>query len=181
MEKQIDKETINLFFAKLAIFLNKLFPGVFVLEIFFERGFFSNPPSNYIELILFVIWCVVLSVPFNFLQPPSVEFWHNDVREIIEKKGNTKYLTFENDREKLGDMLERIILVFILLKLSLTYFILKLISFYFAIDNYIGIPDIVWKYIISIILITFLSWPLGFLYTFVMKKLLFKYYYIKIK
>jgi hypothetical protein len=181
MEKILDKEAINLLLAKLSIFLNKLFPGVFIMEIFFQRGYLSTPPISFIDLILYIIWCVVLSVPFNFLQPPCVEFWFNDVRETIEKKENTKHLKYECDKEKLGDMHERIILGFILLKLSLTYFILNLISFCCVVDNYIEIPGIIWKYALSMVIITFLSWPFGFFYTLVIKWLMLKYYYPRIK
>jgi hypothetical protein len=181
MENKVNKETIKLFFEKLAHFINYIFPGLFILELFFHKGFFSNQPETLIGGILFGFWCIIFSIPYHFIQPFSVEnIFINLELESINKK-IIKEGDFSPSEDELEDLQAAVELGFILLKILLTYFIYKFICYYFVFDNYFDIDQNIWKFLLTITSMITLSYPFGYIYSATMKFYFIKYLTTKLK
>lgn len=41
-----------------------ILPGLIVLEFVFSRGLFHKVPVNWIEFVLFLLWCIIFSLPY---------------------------------------------------------------------------------------------------------------------
>ncbi len=115
-----------------------------------------------------MIWCAILSIPFNFLNPPSVE----DFDEYVIEKFCEKYNVTENGKDKLSenndldDAIEHITLGFISIKLFLTYIVYKLlIVIDFPCSKLIEIPINILQLIITLPIVFIVSYPIGFIYT----------------
>jgi hypothetical protein len=60
---------------------------VFILEVFFKKGYFSRPPENLFEFLLFCFWAFVLSIPFNLFDVYSTKTLYQTVRtNVIDAK-----------------------------------------------------------------------------------------------
>lgn len=62
---ELSNTTIKTLLSKLSSVLIVLFPGMVVLEFVCSLGLFSGGICNLFSFILFLIWAVVLSIPFN--------------------------------------------------------------------------------------------------------------------
>jgi hypothetical protein len=69
----LDEKSIKIFSQKLFIALNFSLPGIFVLELFFKKGIFSNSPQTLYEFTLLILWAFILSLPYNIIDVYSIE------------------------------------------------------------------------------------------------------------
>lgn len=179
MASNINKETVNLLFNKLAKLLCSFFPGMVVLELFFHKGLFSNNVMSFTEFILFVVWCGIFSVPYNFFHPNSVENFMDTFKQLMCKKNNITEeqldSVLDKDSDFLDDLNEYFELGFIIVKLFLTYIVYKLLL-YFSIPSVsiINIPISILQLFISIPVTLLLSYPFGFIYAWFCKKMIVK-------
>lgn len=177
MNNKLNKESIDLMFDKLASFINYIFPGLFVLELFFNKGFFSKQPETIMEGILFLIWCIVLSIPYHFIQPFSIYNFFNDITNELLRRRIVTNDDIAVDDDKFDDLKAHFEMIFIMLKILSIFFIYKLICFYWISCNYIGINQSIWKYICCHILMTIISYPVAFIYAILFRKILISYIY----
>ncbi|MBI5393260.1 hypothetical protein HZA96_05305 [Candidatus Woesearchaeota archaeon] len=47
-------------------------PGVIILEVVFQKGLFHNLPNNWFALIIYLIWAIIISIPYFNM---STIFW----------------------------------------------------------------------------------------------------------
>lgn len=170
MEPKMYKETLNLFFNKLAILFNSFFPGMVILELFFKKGYFSNPPVDIFSFLLFLVWCGILSIPYNIVHPMSIEKFSDKLLRVASEKYNLTESDLEEamnkDEEEWDDIIEEFNLVFTLIKLVLTYVVYKaLLIIAFPSFLIFNIPDVIIQFITSLILTTIFSYPIGYIYS----------------
>lgn len=182
METNVNKETLHLFFAKLAKLFNSFFPGMVILELFFKKGYFSTPPDNIFSFFLFLIWCGILSVPYHFIQPFSIENFNDNLLKLVCEKFKVSKLELEKktdkeSEEKLDDLKEEFTLGFILIKLVCTYVIFKyLLAFTFPSIIILKIPIVIIQLIITLFLVILVSYPVGYIYSRIFLFLIKKYF-----
>lgn len=78
----INKESFNLISNQIYHLLNYTVPGIFLLEIINGIGLFSKTPSNLFEFTLYLIWSLILSIPFNIIDIFTIE---NFVKKCLKK------------------------------------------------------------------------------------------------
>lgn len=185
METKVNKEILHLFFAKLAKLFNSFFPGMVILELFFNKGYFSTPPDNIFSFFLFVIWCGIFSVPYHFIQPFSIENFRDNLLKLVCEKFEVSKLDFEKNmdketEEKWDDIMEEFTLGFILVKLACTYVIFKyLLAISFPSIIILGMPIMIIQLIITLFLVILVSYPVGYIYSKIFLFLVKKYYLTK--
>ena len=174
MENKINRETVNLFSNKLAKLFNNFFPGIVVLELFFKRGYFSNQPVNVFDFILYLFWCGILSIPYNFIQPTRVATL---IRTLINKipKSNMTKEQINEENEFTYDAQEYVELGFVLLKILLTYLVYKLLLIFSVSPSLIGINPSVMLMCICIIITLILSYPVAVIYAYILERFFSKY------
>jgi hypothetical protein len=171
MKTEINNEVINTIFNKLAKLFNSFLPGIIILELFFKIGLFSNSPSNIFNFVLYVIWCGIISVMYNSIQPNSVSlFSYIFKKEMFEKYDFDKDADVE---ELVDDLQEHVTLGFLLLKLSITYILYYIVQL-IPLTSFIDIPLNIIQLIVVLILTILISYPIGFLYKAYMKRDFFK-------
>jgi hypothetical protein len=179
MASNINKETVNLLFDKLAKLFNYFFPGMVILELFFHKGLFSNSIMNLPSFILFIVWAGIFSVPYNFRHPNCIENFTDNFKTILCKKNN---LTIEQldeviDKEPdtfdhLDDIIE---LGYILIMLLITYLVYKVLLFYnFPANTIINIPINIIQLLITFPLTYLLSNPFGRIYAYMCRRMVIK-------
>ena len=68
---------------KSAQILKSILPGLIVLEVVFDRGFFSVIPNDIYSFILFLIWAIFLSIPFHTFPPYDVDFFLENITKEL--------------------------------------------------------------------------------------------------
>ena len=64
---KISEETVSIVNRNISLFAALIFPGIFFLEVFFEKGLMSGGINNVYEFILYLIWALIISVPFFYI------------------------------------------------------------------------------------------------------------------
>ena len=172
MNIPFNNETIKLIYNKIALFFNLFFPGIVVMDLFFQRGLFSNLPENIYSFILYLLWCAILSLPFTFYMPKSVETFMSELIKYCCEKAEIEKKYFDDEinknqetKEDLNNLSEKFSLSFILITLFLMYIVLKLLVYYnFPNSEYINIPVNVMQFIITFIVVYILRYPVGMIY-----------------
>jgi hypothetical protein len=169
MKTTINSETITLFFDKLAQFFNNFFPGIIILELFFDIGIFSNPPTNIFTFILYVVWCGILSIPFRWLVPSNIDFFVPRLqKELLKKDLLDEDSIDKNSRKDAGEEFE---LGFIIIKLIITIILYYLII-QLPITPFCGIPTTIINLTIVLFAMSIISYLLSFPYAACFKKIL---------
>jgi hypothetical protein len=102
-----NKETIKLFKEKLATILVNLFPGLLILELFFNYGFFHNNINNLYSFILYLIYGFSISIIFDFLFSISLyDYIERKARNYFKKANKTIPDDFEEFIKPKGDDFE---------------------------------------------------------------------------
>jgi hypothetical protein len=181
METKINKELVNLFFSKLAKLFKYFFPGIVLLELFFKQGLFSTPPSNIYSFFIYLFWCGILSLPFHLIQPSCIDSFFNNLLAFISKTRNIEKTILEamfKGKDESEDELEEFELGFILIKLFLMYIIYKLLNIILMSDlKFIGISGIILKLFINIIIVSVLSYPIGYIYSVICMRIIRSRFY----
>jgi hypothetical protein len=167
MDPKISKETVNLFFDKLSKLLNNVFPGMVVLEIFFHKGFFSVTPNTISEFILFLVWSIILSAPYNFLPPFSIANFYDDFLRFASKSLSVKKEIIQSsftDDER-DNFKEETSFGFIIIQLFVTYLTAKLVSSQFTLHTFWGLSSNILSLFISLAVTLFLRYPIGYIYS----------------
>jgi len=122
---EINNENIKEIFNKLSKLFYSFFPGILILELFFQIGIFSNHLGNLFDFILYLVWCGIISIPFHYDLPNEILLLQLEINKELSKrypKKNNKRINFF--KEELDD---KNFLEFILIKL-LIFVILFYIS-----------------------------------------------------
>jgi len=175
------KDTIDLFLNKISKLFNHLFPGVFIIELFFNKGLFSTPPDNIYTFSLYLIWCAVLSIPYHSILPISIQKIGDSINKVARihygftKEEYDKTVT-EEDLEMFSDFQDALVLGFILIRLVMTYTIFKFLNA-ICLPNIklIGIPINISQLIITVFVMILISYPTGYLYIKVVNRQVRKY------
>lgn len=162
--KNSNKEFVNLFFSKLAKLFNHFFPGIVVLELFFNKGFFSSTPEDIYSFVLFLVWSGILSIPFNFIQPLSVDLFGEKLKAYFITSLSSENIS-DDSEEEIYSAKEAFELGFILIKLLLTYIIYKIIETFELIKSVFSISENITTLIVSVSIATIISYPIGFVYS----------------
>ncbi len=166
MEK-ITKEQIQLVFDNLSKLFNSFFPGIFIMEIFFSKGLFSDPPTNLIGFILFMFWAAIFSFPLIFINPNCIEniilYLCRRISKILKKEIkvikdliDTNYEEYFDDAITLGYILIQLLILFISNKLILHF---ELIT-----SDILSISITTSNFLLSMIVLMIMRWPIAILY-----------------
>jgi hypothetical protein len=94
-----NKDTINLFISKSATILVNIFPGILILELFFQRGFLNDNINNLYGFILYLVWGLSISIIIDFLLNISII-------SFVEKKASSY---FSKKKKNIPDDLQNLI------------------------------------------------------------------------
>ena len=136
----INEYTIKIINNKFFYLFNSIFPGIFIMEIFFKKGLFNEIPQSIYEFLIFVVWCFLFSIPYNILSA----FSFNKIIEKIKKKALKdetidkekflaefqKYVDTEQEENKRVDSLLKFF--YILIEIFLTYMIYKVLTYFYV-------------------------------------------------
>lgn len=181
MESKINQQTVRLFFDKLAKLFNYFFPGIIILELFFNKGYFSNPPTDTFGFILYIFWCGILSIPYNFIGHESIANFHDNLilayakkYKLDEEQSEEFQTEFKKEfsEDEIEDMSEEINLGLILVKLFLTYLVYKLLINFGFDYTILNIPSNVLQLFATLIITIPLSYPLVPCYTWICTKMI---------
>lgn len=174
MEKFFNEDTLNLFSNKIYSILNYTLPGIFTLEVFFNKGLFSKPPENIFEFILFLIWAFLFSIPYNLIDSFNSENIIKHVKKDFQnqfpdnnelKDEFDKIITINEENITLINSLIQFISVIIYL--LYTFFVFKYLTSHFTYNNIWGISKDVLIY-----LNTLIFYPICFLLTYLIGKII---------
>lgn len=128
-------------FAGIGIYI---IPGIIVLEVVFNIGFFGQKIEGLYEFILFLFWGLVLGGPFHYTQPKQFA-------EIVEKFKKKKEINKEGFWDALSDELE---LGFIAIKTIAFFIIYKFILWQDCLkfDTWFNIDYVIANYMIAMLL-----------------------------
>ena len=133
------EEFIKVFRTRIHYLFSIFFPGLFILDLFFHKGFFSRTSFDIYSFILLMFWSFIISSPFNFFQFTSIQRMMVHLKKFILIK-SPDFKEFEVMRKKIMDenaesvelinsiyhyvgILITLIVLFILKKIFSTYFV----------------------------------------------------------
>lgn len=166
----LNEQSIKLISNKLFGIINYTLPGIFILELFFKKGLFSNVPITLFEFLLFLFWSFILSIPYNLINPVSMSNFLEEKKTIVMKDESIdkeKFLSeFERlkeenkeENEKTDSMLH---FIFIIIYLLILYLTNKLLISFFTYDSFLNINKPVLIYIYSNIALCIISFLIIF-------------------
>lgn len=158
----IDK-IIESFFRHYAGIVIYIAPGVFVLDLVFKRGFFSNTIMSWIDLIFIIFWGIVLSLPFHYYHPKE---FLDYLRSCLRKHSNI------GDEDLLEQRSNEVEIEFVLFKVITFYFIFKLLTWQILISfsDFIEISSTIIIFFLSMVFTILLSPIIFFGYEKVFRK-----------
>ncbi|WP_298139361.1 hypothetical protein [Flavobacterium sp.] len=177
MESIINEQSVKIFSKKLYEVLNYIVPGIFTLEIFFNKGLFSSPPNTIFEFVLFVIWSFILSLPFNLIELFSTDRILEKAKTEIEKSGNEYEINnSSNDHEENKRIVNSMAQFFsINIYLLFLFFINKYLVSHYIYYSFWGINKTILIY-----LNTLLFFPICFLILFFIARKIENFYVKKV-
>lgn len=148
---------------------NNIIFGLFILEISFNKGLFSNNINTLSDLILYLIWAIIISLPFNYFSARKLNYIAMEVKiqtkEIANDMGlGEKYRNLAN-RDQMQDHQEAVESPFNIISIGLYYIINKVLvwkSIYFFESEIIS-PNIE-RFIYSLIAVLLLRLIIVFPY-----------------
>jgi hypothetical protein len=157
---------------KSAQILKSILPGLIVLEVVFDRGFFSVIPNDIYSFILFLIWAIFLSIPFHTFPPYDVDFFlENITKELYPTKDK------EKKEEEYEDLYDEFHLGFVILNSLVFYLLIKLLNSYTIIEtNFIDIPKEILYYTLGVMIVFISRVQLGKIYTRIVRYFVLKYF-----
>ena len=162
----IDK-IIESFFRHYAGIVIYIAPGVFVLDLVFKRGFFSNTIMSWIDLIFILFWGIVLSLPFHYYNPKGfLDYLRSCLRRYLNKNSNI------GDEELLEQRSNEVEIEFVLIKVITFYFIFKLLTWQTLIcfSDFFGISSTIIIFFLSMVFTILVSHIAFFGYEKVFRK-----------
>jgi hypothetical protein len=149
-------ENVCKYFVGLGIFI---IPGVFVLEIVFKTGFFSNRIITTIDLIFYIFWGLIFSLPFHFTQP---KIFRQYIKSKMKKSLNM-------DDESLEELSNDIEFEFVIFKTIVFYFVYNMLIWH----NWLQIPTILFitPRIFCLFIAILISIITGYMSIYLLKKI----------
>jgi|LGVF01.1.fsa_nt_gb hypothetical protein len=141
-----------------ATYFNMLFPGIFLLEVVFHKGIFSNNISNLYSFIIYLIWAFAISMLFKWIVQTTL---------ALRKQEKEGFASMPDDQQ---DMLELPILITYAV---ITYILFQIINHY-QILAFVVIFDISTRFIhfvLSLFLMFGLAFPLSTIYLKILIKM----------
>lgn len=170
---EVNQENTKYLLKKSTKFLCYIFPGMVVMDIFFNKGFFSNEIDSIYTFLIYIVWVLVLSIPFHHLNSyPVEEFIMHVMKEVGKINGYTMeeckeiYETLsEDDKELFSDYDSQIVFGTVIIKTVLFYIIYKISIFYnFISFSIFDIPSRYLLFAFTIIMTIVLGYALGYIY-----------------
>ena len=137
-----NKETFNLFKAKVEIIIVNLFPGALIIELFLGKGFIHNNIDTIYNFFLYILWSISISLLFNnifdisnkkFIKKEIKKYLKNkaEVEEFIEKMESEEFEEINEEANAETALLYNSILIII------AYFLNQAINFLLTFFNQI--------------------------------------------
>lgn len=168
---EINKENSKYILAKFAKGLNSLFPGVIIMDMIFDIGIFSKIPDTIYSFILYVFWCIVLSIPYGSLVHPILDnFAKYSLKIHCIKKGlsidqmKKIYDSFsEEQEEEFEDLEQQLLFSFIILEGILTYVIFRLLNYFNLNYDILGMSSKYWQTVLIIGFVQIIAYPFSYI------------------
>lgn len=137
-----------------------IIPGIFLLEIVYNKGFFGEEIKSIYDFILYFIWAIIFGLPFHAHQPTGL----SKLTALC-----IKGISNPNFNEALSDEIE---LCFIFLKILVFFLLYKFIIWqsYLQFEPIFGISPKTGNLIISIIITLIVAEILIYPYSWYMKR-----------
>src|SRR5690242_18535928 len=103
MENFLNEQSVKIIDNKFYHFLNYILPGIFVMDIFFKKGLFSNIPQTLYEFLIYVVWCFLFSIPYNIFSVFSFDSIMEKLKEQALKDNAINKETFLQEFEKMAE------------------------------------------------------------------------------
>lgn len=169
---EVNEQSVKLFSDKLYSFLNYILPGVFILEVFFDKGIFSNSPQTIFEFLLFLVWAFIFSIPYNLIDTFSMGKYAEKLKKEFSKQIEAKE-EYEKEFQKIMEESEEEFLqndslvqfVFINLYLIFTYLISKYLSHNYSFENIYNINEKLILFANSILIFYLIPFPIIYFFT----------------
>jgi hypothetical protein len=170
---EINQENTKYFLKKSTKFLCYVFPGMVVMDLFFDKGFFSNGIDSLYAFLIYTVWVLVISIPFHHFNSFAVEEF---IMHVMKRVGKLKEFSMEeskevyenlseDDKELFSDHNSQIVFGAVIIKTVLFYLIYKISVFYNLIC--FSLFDITSQYLLfafTIFTTIVLGYPLGYIY-----------------
>ncbi|WP_343695737.1 hypothetical protein [Flavobacterium sp.] len=170
---EINTESSKFFLRKSSKLLNFIFPGIVIIDLFFKKGFFSNEIDSLYTFILYIIWALILSIPFHFFNHSLLE---NLTKHLLKNVGIKRKhspeeikkiyesLT-EEDKEDFEEFQDGALLGLIIIKTIILYLTYKIFIYYKIVHfTIIDIPLDYLNFICVTLSTIIMSYPLGYVY-----------------
>ena len=163
----IGKEELKVFLEKSVVIVNLIIPGTICLDLFLNKGLFSNTTFTIFSFILYIFWAIAISL-FLGTGIPSRLLMSNDIMiDEIEKMYKQKPSLVDNYEEKMDESLELLKLIYISIRIVIIYVIILLLKNISASkeinDIYIKISAFLFSYIVS--------YPFGIFISYINRKM----------
>ena len=147
-------------FAGIGIYM---IPGLFVLETVFARGFFHNNINNIYSFILYLIWSLILGLPFHYGYPKK--FY--SLAQAFKNRSTNK------DPEHLKNLQEEIEIGFVFSKIFTFYILYKFLIWqnFIVFDSICNLKTNIANYIIAVLLNFIISFLTIYIYKWYMEKM----------
>lgn len=146
-------------FAGLGVYL---IPGVVVLEVVFNIGFFGQRITTLYDFVFYIMWALILGIPFHYSQPKQLNKLYQDFKE---KK---PYI----DKSSLDGLSDELELGFVFVKLFSFYIIYKIIVWQdlVKLKPWFDLSPNVANYLLAVLITIILALILIFPYKWYLKK-----------
>jgi hypothetical protein len=115
-------EIVKSFFRYSAAIAICFIPGIFILDLVFKTGFFHNKLTSWIDIIFFMFWAFILSIPFHYIHP---KMFIKELKKILKEAVNNANNENIDEYEHLAEEEE---LSIIPIKLGIFYIIYKFLT-----------------------------------------------------
>ncbi len=168
---EINKENSKYILAKFAKGLNSLFPGVIIMDMIFGIGIFSTIPDTIYSFLLYMFWCIILSIPYgSYVHPILDNFTQHSLKIHCEKKGLTNdqmkkiYNSMSDEEEEEFENIEQqLLLFFIILEGILTYILFSLLDYFNLNYEILGMSSKYWQTVIVIGIVQIIAYPFSYI------------------
>ncbi|HBD26361.1 hypothetical protein [Flavobacterium sp.] len=168
----INKENTQIFNDNIFKLLNNIIPGIVILEVFFNQGFFSKTPENLFSFFLFLIWSYLLSTPFNLfdsfdfeklikkLTKDKLKLKSESEQKIIKDNLEKSLEESKNELDKINDIAQFLYILLYIILICISY---KFLNNFFIISSFWGINVSFMKLFICIVFVFILTIPFRYL------------------
>jgi multisubunit Na+/H+ antiporter MnhB subunit len=156
----INKESLKIFTEKLFLVLNNTLPGIFILEVVFNRGFFSNTPKTFYEFILLLLWAFIFSIPYNIKDVFSMDDFYENIKKTAHEKNlfteelEKKYKKHVKRQKKENEQIDSVVhFVGLNVFLLISYIVYKYLESHYLYNTFWNINKTILIYLNMIVIV----------------------------